>query len=64
MERIIYIILLVFSALGTFFGFKAGKSSKENEVLKNNADKQKKYNQKPSINSDDDLYNKLSKSDF
>jgi hypothetical protein len=64
MEKIIYIILLIFSALGTFFGFKAGKNNKENEILKNNANKQKKYNQKPTINSDDDLYDKLSKGNF
>jgi hypothetical protein len=64
MDKIIYIILLIFSALGTFFGFKAGKTSKENEILKNNANKQNKYNQKPTINSDDDLYDKLSKGNF
>jgi hypothetical protein len=53
MENIIYIILLIFSALSAFFGFKAGKNSKENEILNNNANKQKKYNQKPTINSDE-----------
>jgi len=65
MDKIIYIILLVFSALGTLFGFRAGKTKKENEIMKNNNNLKKKYlenrlnNKKGYINDSKGLSEKL-----
>ena len=65
MQNIIYITLLIFSALGTFFGFKAGKTKKENEIMKNNNNLKKKYlenrlnNKKGYVNDSKGLSEKL-----
>ena len=65
MQNIIYIILLIFSVLGTFFGFRAGKTKKENEIMKNNNSIKKKYlenrlnNKKGYVNDSDGLSKKL-----
>ena len=58
-------IFILFSAILAIFSYIAGKNKKENEILNNNAKVQKKINsKKPSINSVDDLYDKLQNGKF
>ena len=63
LNNIIILIGLLFTSLLSYFSYQLGKNKKENEVLKNN-EKIKKIFKNNTINSNDDLYDKLSKGDF
>lgn len=63
LNNTIILIGLLFTSLLSYFSYKYGKSKKENEILKDN-EKLKKIFKKNTINSNDDLYDKLSKGDF
>ena len=63
LNNIIILIGLLFTSLLSYFSYKYGKNKKENEVLKNN-EKIKKIFKNNTINSNDDLYDKLSKGNF
>lgn len=63
LNNILIIIGLLFSSLLSYFSYKYGKNKKENEILKNN-EELKKIFESNTINSNDDLFNKLSKGDF
>lgn len=63
LNNFITIISLLVASLLSYFSYQLGKNKKENEVLKNNEYIKNKFKNN-SINSNDDLYNKLSKGDF
>ncbi len=63
LNNIIILIGLLFTSLLSYFSYKYGKNKKENEILKDN-EKLKNIFKKNIINSNDDLYDKLSKGDF
>lgn len=63
LNNTIILIGLLFASLLSYFSYKYGKNKKENEILKDN-EKLKNIFKKNTINSNDDLYNKLSKGDF
>lgn len=63
LNNILIIIGLLFSSLLSYFSYKYGKNKKENEILKNN-EELKKIFESNTINSNDDLFNKLSKGSF
>ena len=63
LNNIIILIGLLFTSLLSYFSYKYGKSKQENEILKDN-EELKKIFKKNTINSNDDLYDKLSKGDF
>ena len=63
LNNILIIIGLLFSSLLSYFSYKYGKNKKENEILKNN-EELKKIFKSNTINSNDDLFNKLSKGSF
>ena len=63
LNNILIIISLFFTSLLSYFSYKYGKNKKENEILKNN-EELKKIFESNTINSNDDLFNKLSKGDF
>lgn len=63
LNNILIIIGLLFSSLLSYFSYKYGKNKKENEILKNN-EELKKIFESNTINSNDDLFNKLSKGNF
>ena len=54
---------MLVAGLLSYFSYKYGKSKQENQILKNN-EKLKNDFKNNTINSNDDLYNKLSKGDF
>ena len=54
---------MLFTSLLSYFSYKYGKNKKENEILKDN-EKLKNIFKKNIINSNDDLYDKLSKGNF
>ena len=63
LNNILIIISLFFTSLLSYFSYKYGKNKKENEILKNN-EELKKIFESNTINSNDDLFNKLSKGNF
>lgn len=63
LNNILIIIGLLFTSLLSYFSYKYGKNKKENEILKDN-EELKKIFKKNAINSNSDLYDKLSKGDF
>lgn len=63
LNKILILIGLLFTSLLSLFCYKTGKNKKENEILKYN-EKLKKIFKNNTINSNDDLFNKLSKGDF
>ena len=63
LNNVIILIGLLFTSLLSYFSYKYGKNKKENEILKDN-EKLKNIFKKNTINSNDDLYDKLSKGDF
>ena len=63
LNNILIIIGLLFSSLLSYFSYKYGKNKKENEILKNN-EELKRIFESNTINSNDDLFNKLSKGGF
>lgn len=63
LNNLLILIGLLFTSLLSYFSYKYGKNKKENEILKDN-EKLKKIFKKNIINSNDDLYDKLSKGNF
>ena len=63
LNNILIIIGLLFSSLLSYFSYKYGKNKKEKEILKYNEELRKIFKDN-TINSNDDLFNKLSKADF
>ena len=63
LNNILIIISLFFTSLLSYFSYKYGKNKKENEILKNNEELRRIFKDN-TINSNDDLFNKLSKGDF
>lgn len=63
LNNILIIIGLLFSSLLSYFSYKYGKNKKEKEILKYNEELRKIFKEN-TINSNDDLFNKLSKGDF
>lgn len=63
LNNTIILIGLLFASLLSYFSYKYGKNKQENEILKDN-EELKKIFKKNTINSNDDLYDKLSKGDF
>ena len=63
LNNILIIISLFFTSLLSYLSYKYGKNKKENEILKNNEELRKIFKEN-TINSNDDLFNKLSKGDF
>ena len=63
LNNFITIISLLVAGLLSYFSYKYGKNKKENEILKNN-EELKKIFESNTINSNDDLFNKLSKGNF
>lgn len=63
LNNILIIISLFFTSLLSYFSYKYGKNKKENEILKNNEELRKIF-ESNTINSNDDLFNKLSKGNF
>ena len=63
LNNILIIIGLLFSSLLSYFSYKYGKNKKEKEILKYN-EKLRKIFKENTINSNDDLFNKLSKGNF
>ena len=63
LNNTIILIGLLFTSLLSYFSYKYGKNKQENEILKDN-EKLKNIFKKNTINSNDDLYGKLSKGDF
>ena len=63
LNNILIIISLFFTSLLSYFSYKYGKNKKENEILKNNEELRKIFKDN-TINSNDDLFNKLSKGNF
>ena len=63
LNNILIIISLFFTSLLSYFSYKYGKNKKEKEILKYN-EKLRKIFKENTINSNDDLFNKLSKGNF
>ena len=63
LNNIIILIGLLFASLLSYFSYKYGKNKQENKILKDN-EELKKIFKNNTINSNDDLYDKLSKGDF
>ena len=63
LNNILIIINLFFTSLLSYFSYKYGKNKKENEILKNNEELKRIFKDN-TINSNDDLFNKLSKGNF
>ena len=63
LNNTIILIGLLFTSLLSYFSYKYGKNKQENKILKDN-EKLKNIFKKNIINSNDDLYDKLSKGDF
>ena len=63
LNNILIIISLFFTSLLSYFSYKYGKNKKENEILKYNEELRKIFKDN-TINSNDDLFNKLSKGNF
>lgn len=63
LNNILIIISLFFTSLLSYFSYKYGKNKKEKEILKYNEELRKIFKDN-TINSNDDLFNKLSKGDF
>ena len=63
LNNLLILIGLLFTSLLSYFSYKYGKNKKENEILKDN-EKLKNIFKKNTINSNDDLYDKLSKGNF
>ena len=63
LNNILIIISLFFTSLLSYFSYKYGKNKKEKEILKYN-EKLRKIFKDNTINSNDDLFNKLSKGNF
>ncbi len=63
LNNIIILIGLLFTSLLSYFSYKYGKNKKENKILKDN-EELKNIFKKNTINSNDDLYDKLSKGNF
>lgn len=63
LNNILIIISLFFTSLLSYFSYKYGKNKKEKEILKYNEELRKIFKEN-TINSNDDLFNKLSKGDF
>ena len=63
LNNLLILIGLLFTSLLSYFSYKYGKNKKENEILKDN-EELKKIFKKNAINSNSDLYDKLSKGDF
>ena len=63
LNNLLILIGLLFTSLLSYFSYKYGKNKKENEILKDN-EKLKNIFKKNIINSNDDLYDKLSKGNF
>ena len=63
LNNILIIISLFFTSLLSYFSYKYGKNKKENEIIKDNEELRKIFKDN-TINSNDDLFNKLSKGNF
>lgn len=63
LNNILIIISLFFTSLLSYFSYKYGKNKKEKEILKYNEELRKIFKEN-TINSNDDLFNKLSKGNF
>ena len=63
LNNLLILIGLLFTGLLSYFSYKYGKNKQENEILKDN-EKLKNIFKKNIINSNDDLYDKLSKGNF
>ena len=63
LNNFITIISLLVAGLLSYFSYKYGKNKKEKEILKYNEELRKIFKEN-TINSNDDLFNKLSKGDF
>ena len=63
LNNILIIISLFFTSLLSYFSYKYGKNKKEKEILKYNEELRKVFKDN-TINSNDDLFNKLSKGNF
>ena len=63
LNNILIIISLFFTSLLSYFSYKYGKNKKEKEILKYNEELRKIFEDN-TINSNDDLFNKLSKGNF
>ena len=63
LNNILIVISLFFTSLLSYFSYKYGKNKKEKEILKYN-EKLRKIFKENTINSNDDLFNKLSKGNF
>lgn len=63
LNNLLILIGLLFTSLLSYFSYKCGKNKQENEILKDN-EELKKIFKNNTINSNDDLFNKLSKGDF
>ena len=63
LNNILIVISLFFTSLLSYFSYKYGKNKKENEILKYNEELRKIFKDN-TINSNDDLFNKLSKGNF
>ena len=63
LNNILIIISLFFTSLLSYFSYKYGKNKKENEMLKYNEELKRIFKDN-TINSNNDLFNKLSKGNF
>ena len=63
LNNILIVISLFFTSLLSYFSYKYGKNKKEKEILKYNEELRKIFKDN-TINSNDDLFNKLSKGNF
>ena len=63
LNNFITIISLLVAGLLSYFSYKYGKNKKEKEILKYNEELRKIFKEN-TINSNDDLFNKLSKGNF
>ena len=63
LNNILIIISLLVAGLLSYFSYKYGKNKKEKEILKYNEELRKIFKDN-TINSNDDLFNKLSKGNF
>ena len=63
LNNILIIIGLFFTSLLSYFSYKYGKNKKENAILRNNEELKRIFKDN-TINSNDDLFNKLSKGNF
>ena len=63
LNNILIIISLFFTSLLSYFSYKYGKNKKEKEILKYSEELRKIFKEN-TINSNDDLFNKLSKGNF